>query len=50
MDVECHDDCNVVAKKTAAKEHFIIIMDAVLLCLDHVNCSVVSILVKEHVI
>ena len=30
MDVECHDDCNVVAKKTAAiKEHVIIIMDAV---------------------
>ena len=29
MDVECHDDCNVVAKKTAAEEHVIIIMDAV---------------------
>ena len=40
MDFECHDDCNVVAKKTAAEEHVIIIMDAV--WLDHVNCSVVS--------
>ena len=29
MDFECHDDCNVVAKKTAAKEHVIIIIDAV---------------------
>ena len=29
MDFECHDDCNVVAKKTAAKEPVIIIMDAV---------------------
>ena len=29
MDVECHDDCNVVAKKTAAKECVIIIMDDV---------------------
>ena len=28
MDLECHDDCNAVAKKTAAKEH-VIIMDAV---------------------
>ena len=26
---ECLDDCNVVAKKTAAKEHVIISMDAV---------------------
>ncbi len=24
MDFECHDDCNVVSKKTAAKEHVII--------------------------
>ena len=29
MDFECHDDCNVVAKKTAAKEHVIIRMDTV---------------------
>ena len=29
MDFECHDDCNVDAKKTVAKEHVIIIMDAV---------------------
>ncbi len=29
MDVECLDDCNVVAKKTGAKEHVILIMDAV---------------------
>ena len=28
MDIECHDDCNVVAKKPAAKEHVIISMDA----------------------
>ena len=28
MDFECHDDCNVVAKKAAAKEHVIIMMDA----------------------
>ena len=26
---QCHDDCHAVAKKTAAKEHIIIIMDAV---------------------
>ena len=40
MDFECHDDCNVVAKKTTAKEHVIIVW---MLCLDHVNnCSVVS--------
>ena len=26
---ECHDACNIVAKKTAAKEHVIISMDAV---------------------
>ena len=37
MDFECHNDSNVVAKKTAAKEHVII-----MLFLDHVNCSVVS--------
>ena len=29
MDFECHDDCNVVAKKRAAKEHVLMIMDAV---------------------
>ena len=29
MDFEWHDDFNVVAKKTVAKEHVIIIMDAV---------------------
>ena len=29
MDFECYDDCNVVAKNTAAKEHGIIIMDTV---------------------
>ena len=40
MDFECHDDCNVVAKKTAAREHVIIIIW--MLCLDHVNFSVVS--------
>ncbi len=39
MTFECHDNCNVVDKKMAAKEHVIIMMD---LCLDHVNCSVVS--------
>ena len=39
MDFECHGDCNVVAKKTAANEHVIILW---MLCLDHVNCSVVS--------
>ena len=29
MDFECHDDCNIVAKKTAATELVIIIMDVV---------------------
>ena len=29
MDFECHDYCNVDAKKTVAKEHVIMIMDAV---------------------
>ena len=36
MDVECHDDCNIVANKPAAKELW-------MLCLDHVNGSVVGI-------
>ena len=29
MDFERHDDCNVVAKKTAGNDHVIISMDAV---------------------
>ena len=29
MDFEWHDDCNVVAKKTASTEHVIINTDAV---------------------
>ena len=37
MNVECHDDCNAVSKRTAAKEHVIR-----MLYLDHVDCNVVS--------
>ena len=40
MDFECHDDCTVVANKTAAKEHIIIIMEDVFGPCQY--CSVVS--------
>ena len=36
MDVECHHDCNVVSKRTAAKEHV-----TWMLHLDQVDCSTV---------
>ena len=39
MNVECHDDSNVVAKRNAAKE---MLQYLWMLYLDHVDCSVVS--------